>query len=79
MSAHAVHPETCPFVERAKTFDVIGARSCYLHGGFLGGDLATGWRLEHGALPDLGPHLIDLWRLGLTPRGAELFGRRGSG
>jgi hypothetical protein len=38
--------------------DAAGARACYLHGAFLGGDLATGWRLEHGALLDLGPHLL---------------------
>ncbi|MEU4673456.1 Gfo/Idh/MocA family oxidoreductase [Amycolatopsis sp. NPDC023774] len=61
------HPETRRFVERAKTFDAVGARSCYLHGAFLGGDLATGWRLEHGALPDLGPHLLDLLETTLGP------------
>lgn len=53
-------PTTRVFLKQATSFDAIGARSCYLHGAFLGGDLATGWRLEHGALPDLGPHLLDL-------------------
>jgi predicted dehydrogenase len=61
------HPETRRFVERAKAFDAMGARSCYLHGAFLGGDLATGWRLAHGALPDLGPHLLDLLETTLGP------------
>ncbi|MFE7170325.1 Gfo/Idh/MocA family protein [Streptomyces sp. NPDC057616] len=54
------HPTTDAFLKAARTHEVTGARSCYLHGGFLGGDFATGWRLEHGALLDLGPHLIDL-------------------
>ncbi|NYE50302.1 putative dehydrogenase [Spinactinospora alkalitolerans] len=54
------HPETRRFLARAQRMAVTGARSCYLHGAFLGGDLATQWRLEHGALLDLGPHLLDL-------------------
>lgn len=54
------HPVTRDFLARASRVNVTGARSCYLHGGFLGGDLATQWRLEHGALLDLGPHLLDL-------------------
>ncbi|QRP48500.1 Gfo/Idh/MocA family protein [Amycolatopsis sp. FDAARGOS 1241] len=62
-------PETRRFIERARAFDAVGARSCYLHGAFLGGDLATGWRLEHGALPDLGPHLLDLLETTLGPIG----------
>ncbi|MGW4488506.1 Gfo/Idh/MocA family protein [Amycolatopsis sp. NPDC004368] len=60
-------PETRRFVERARSFTALGARSCYLHGAFLGGDLATSWRLEHGALPDLGPHLLDLLETTLGP------------
>ncbi|NJP53616.1 Gfo/Idh/MocA family oxidoreductase [Streptomyces sp. SBST2-5] len=55
------HPATRDFLRRAAALgEVRGARSCYLHGGFLGGEPATAWRLEHGALLDLGPHLIDL-------------------
>lgn len=54
------HPITDAFLEAARARDITGARSCYLHGAFLGGDFATGWRLEHGALLDLGPHLLDL-------------------
>ncbi|MEV8614723.1 Gfo/Idh/MocA family oxidoreductase [Amycolatopsis sp. NPDC051373] len=60
-------PATREFLDRARSFDTVGARSCYLHGAFLGGDLATGWRLEHGALPDLGPHLLDLLESALGP------------
>jgi len=54
------HPATRAFLEQAARTDVTGARSCYLHGAFLGGEMATGWRLTEGALLDLGPHLLDL-------------------
>ena len=54
------HPVTREFLSRAEGLEVTGARSCYLHGAFLGGELATPWRLEQGALLDLGPHLLDL-------------------
>ncbi|WP_407698696.1 Gfo/Idh/MocA family protein [Streptomyces fagopyri] len=61
------HPVTEAFLDAARTREVSGARSCYLHGAFLGGDFATGWRLEHGALLDLGPHLLDLLDLAVSP------------
>ncbi|MFF7333661.1 Gfo/Idh/MocA family oxidoreductase [Streptomyces sp. NPDC008150] len=54
------HPRTREFLAQARELNVTGARSCYLHGAFLGGEQATAWRLEHGALLDLGPHLLDL-------------------
>jgi predicted dehydrogenase len=54
------HPATRAFLGAAAGFDVTGARACYLHGAFLGGAMATGWRLALGALHDLGPHLLDL-------------------
>ncbi|MDQ0989189.1 putative dehydrogenase [Streptomyces sp. V3I7] len=61
------HPATREFLRRAAAADVHGARSCYLHGAFLGGDFATQWRLEHGALLDLGPHLLDLLDAAVGP------------
>ncbi|MFI8949840.1 Gfo/Idh/MocA family protein [Streptomyces sp. NPDC053750] len=61
------HPATRAFLEAARAVDVAGARSCYLHGAFLEGDFATGWRLEHGALLDLGPHLLDLLDTAVGP------------
>jgi predicted dehydrogenase len=61
------HPATRDFLRRAADVEVTGARSCYLHGAFLGGDLATAWRLEHGALLDLGPHLLDLLDTAVGP------------
>ncbi|WUD71252.1 Gfo/Idh/MocA family oxidoreductase [Streptomyces sp. NBC_00510] len=59
--------ETRAFLRRAREAEVTGARSCYLHGAFLGGEFATGWRLEQGALLDLGPHLIDLLDAAVGP------------
>ncbi|MFF2862983.1 Gfo/Idh/MocA family protein [Streptomyces rubiginosohelvolus] len=61
------HPTTRAFLARAASTDVIGARSCYLHGAFLEGEFATSWRLEHGALLDLGPHLLDLLDAAVAP------------
>ncbi|WP_425837184.1 Gfo/Idh/MocA family protein [Streptomyces fractus] len=61
------HPTTRRFIEQARRTEVTGARSCYLHGAFLGGDFATSWRLEHGALYDLGPHLLDLLDAAVGP------------
>ncbi|MFD7923116.1 Gfo/Idh/MocA family protein [Streptomyces sp. NPDC059740] len=61
------HPRTVEFLRAARGVQVTGARSCYLHGAFLGGELATAWRLEHGALLDLGPHLLDLLDAAVGP------------
>ncbi|GGO53133.1 hypothetical protein GCM10012287_39050 [Streptomyces daqingensis] len=61
------HPRTREFLARAAQLKVHGARSCFLHGAFLGGEMATGWRLEHGALLDLGPHLLDLLDMAVSP------------
>ncbi|SCL35601.1 Predicted dehydrogenase [Micromonospora rhizosphaerae] len=54
------HPRTRAFLAAARDFPAIGARASYLHGAFLGGPFATGWRMTYGALHDLGPHLLDL-------------------
>ncbi|MGW2839721.1 Gfo/Idh/MocA family protein [Streptomyces sp. NPDC001493] len=61
------HPTTRAFLAEAAGREVSGARSCYLHGAFLGGEFATSWRLEHGALLDLGPHLLDLLDSAVAP------------
>jgi predicted dehydrogenase len=54
------HPRTRAFLAAAAGFATTGARSGYLHGGFLDGPFAGGWRQTHGVLFDLGPHLLDL-------------------
>ncbi|MEV4537089.1 Gfo/Idh/MocA family oxidoreductase [Asanoa sp. NPDC049518] len=70
------HPATRAFLAAAASFPAIGARSRYLHGGFLAGPFATGWRLDHGALYDLGPHLLDLLEAALGP--IEAIDRHGA-
>ncbi|GAB2331085.1 hypothetical protein STREPTOSP366_62370 [Streptomyces variabilis] len=60
------HPVTRAFLA-ARDAEVSGARSCHLHGAFRGGEFATGWRLEQGALLDLGPHLLDLLDAAVGP------------
>jgi predicted dehydrogenase len=44
-----------------------GGRACFLSGAFLGGAFAGGWRLELGAVLDVGPHILDLVEAGLGP------------
>ncbi|MFJ6838735.1 Gfo/Idh/MocA family protein [Streptomyces sp. NPDC091209] len=61
------HPATRRFLAEARALDVSGARACCLSGAFLGGDFATPWRLRHGALLDLGPHVLDLLDAALGP------------
>lgn len=61
------HPATRQFLKTAQGLDVVGARSCCLSDAFLGGDFATAWRLEHGALLDIGPHILDLLDAALGP------------
>jgi predicted dehydrogenase len=61
------HRRTRDFLTEAATFEAAGARTHYLHGAFLGGAMATGWRLTRGALYDLGPHLLDLADAALGP------------
>jgi predicted dehydrogenase len=48
------------FLDAAARVDVIGGRGEFISGALLGGAFATPWRLERGALLDLGPHVIDL-------------------
>jgi predicted dehydrogenase len=63
------HASTQAFLRDAQTLraqgPIRGVLGAYLHGGLLasstsGGEAATPWRLAHGALLDLGPHLVDL-------------------
>jgi predicted dehydrogenase len=56
------------FLAEARDFGPTAARGTFLGGGFLpGSPFATPWRLQDGALPDLGPHLIDLAEAVLGP------------
>jgi len=46
---------------------LIGGRAHFLAGSFLGGPFATPWRLAHGPLLDLGPHVLDLLDVAVGP------------
>jgi predicted dehydrogenase len=45
----------------------VGGRGAFLTGGALMGPFTTPWRLEHGPLLDLGPHVVDLLDAALGP------------
>lgn len=49
------------FLAEAPALEAFGGRGLFASGGLLGvSPFATPWRLEHGPLLDLGPHVIDL-------------------
>lgn len=61
-------PRTRAFLGEAALFAGYGGRAAALSGATLGdGPFATPWRLEHGALLDLGPHVLDLLDAALGP------------
>jgi len=55
------------FLADARTGTWHGARACFVSGAFLGGAFAGGWRLELGAVQDVGPHILDLVEAALGP------------
>jgi predicted dehydrogenase len=55
------------FLADAATLRPHGARACFISGAFLGVAFAGGWRLEHGALLDVGPHILDLVDAAMGP------------
>lgn len=60
-------PHTIEFLAAARELDPVGACAEFLTGGYLDGPFATPWRREHGALLDLGPHVLDLLDAALGP------------
>lgn len=67
MLTYRFRAETEAFLEAAKNFEIVGARAIFVTGGFLEGLFATPWRIEHGALLDLGPHVLDLFEAAIGP------------
>lgn len=55
------------FLDEARELDPVGGRASFVSGSLLGGMFATPWRLERGALVDLGPHVVDLLDAALGP------------
>lgn len=67
MLTHRFRPKTAAFLEAARGIGAFGARLAFLSGAFVRGPYATPWRLEHGAIHDLGPHAFDLLEAALGP------------
>jgi len=66
MLSNRFNPGFDDFVAAAeKAAPLSGGRGCFFSGAFLGGPFAYGWRLERGAVLDIGPHLLDLLEAGL--------------
>ncbi len=60
MLTNRYRPSMRSFLDGATAFEPVGGRATVLSGGALPGSyFATRWRLEQGALPDLGPHVFD--------------------
>lgn len=56
------------FLDQTREFDAFGARAAWISGAFLpGSPFATPWRLQHGALLDVGPHVLDLLDAAVGP------------
>ena len=53
-------PPVRDFLVGAAASRPFGGRACFLSGAYLAGPYASGWRLEYGALLDVGPHAVDL-------------------
>jgi len=60
-------PRVRQFLNEISGRRALGAQARFMTGGFLGGPFATPWRLEHGAVMDLGPHVIDFLDAALGP------------
>jgi predicted dehydrogenase len=60
-------PRVRAFLAAAESLQPVGGRGWFLSGALLGGWFSTPWRLEHGGLPDLGPHVVDLLDAALGP------------
>ncbi|GAA3445480.1 Gfo/Idh/MocA family protein [Planomonospora venezuelensis] len=48
------------FLARVSAIEPFGGHAASISGAMLGGDFASPWRLERGAVLDVGPHMIDM-------------------
>lgn len=58
---------TAEFLDRARLIEPFGGHAANVSGALHGGPFATPWRLERGAVLDIGPHMIDLLDAALGP------------
>ncbi|GII05033.1 Gfo/Idh/MocA family protein [Planobispora takensis] len=55
------------FLARVSAVEPFGGHAANVSGAMLGGHFATPWRLERGAILDVGPHMIDMLDAALGP------------
>lgn len=67
MLTHRFRSRTDAFLAQAGEWDAFGARLAFLSSAFIRGPYACPWRIEHGALHDLGPHAFDLLEAAMGP------------
>lgn len=61
-------PSMRSFLADVRSFDAAAGRATFVGGGAIPGSyFATPWRLAHGALLDLGPHVLDALDVALGP------------
>jgi predicted dehydrogenase len=60
MLSNRFNPGLDTFLASARAIEPFGGRGSFISASFMGGPFATGWRLERGAVLDIGPHLLDL-------------------
>lgn len=60
-------PAVRDFLAGVPALRPIGGSGRFVCGAMLGGPFVSPWRLEHGALLDVGPHLVDLLAAALGP------------
>ncbi|GAA0415756.1 hypothetical protein Acor_56860 [Acrocarpospora corrugata] len=60
-------PVTVEFLARARKLRPFGGHAVNISGALNGGPFVTPWRLERGAILDVGPHTIDLLDAALGP------------
>ncbi len=60
MLTQRFNPRLADFVAECERLAPVGGRGCFISAAFLGGPFAHGWRLERGAVLDIGPHVLDL-------------------
>jgi predicted dehydrogenase len=65
MLSNRFDPRLPDFIAEAARLEPVGGRACFISGAFLGGPFAHGWRLERGAVLDIGPHVLDLLEAGM--------------
>jgi predicted dehydrogenase len=65
MLTYRFDPAFPDFLAEVDRIQPIGGRACFISGAFLDGPFAHGWRLERGAVLDIGPHVLDMIEAGL--------------